>query len=151
MDGTVEGGPAWLEAPDAKGESTTSTWGTVGDYAARVGELNAGGVLVLGSDYPVAPFAALPIMADAQLRHPVEDAETPPVLPDHGLSPAEALAGYTTEPFAAIGEEGGFIAVGEPATFTVLDVDPLAVAPEELRLGRVRLTVSDGIITYRRD
>ena len=246
IDGTVEGGTAWLETPDSKGESTTSAWGATEDYAARVRELNAagvptathaigergirevvetlaalpdtgvqhriehiesvpkdiinqlgaagiaasmqpthcthytaadgsddwsqrlgevraarawctrdvidaGGVLALGSDYPVAPFAALPIMADAQLRRPVEDAGVAPVLPEQGLSPAEVLAGYTTEPYAAIGEEAGYLAVGGPATFTVLDVDPLAVDPEELGQGRVLLTVSDGVITHRQD
>lgn len=245
IDGTVEGGTAWLETPDSKGESTTSAWGAIDDYATRVRELSAagvptathaigergirevvetlaalpdtgvqhriehiesvakdiidqlgaagiaasmqpthcthytaadgsddwsqrlgavraarawctrdvidaGGVLALGSDYPVAPFAALPIMADAQLRRPVEDAGVAPVLPEQGLSPAEALAGYTTEPYAAIGEEGGYLAVGLAATFTVLNVDPLAAAPEDLGQGKVLLTVSDGIITHRR-
>lgn len=245
IDGTVEGGTAWLETPDSKGESTTSAWGAIDDYAARVRELNAagvptathaigergirevvetlaalddtgvqhriehiesvakdiidqlgaagiaasmqpthcthyttadgsddwsqrlgevraarawctrdvidaGGVLALGSDYPVAPFDVLPIMADAQLRRPVEDADASPVLPEQGLSPAEALAGYTTEPYAAIGEEGGFLAVGGPATLTVLDVDPMVVSPEELGRGQVLLTMSDGIITHRR-
>lgn len=243
IDGTVEGGTAWLETPDSKGESTTSAWGGIDDYAARVRELNAagvptathaigergirevvetlaalpktgvqhriehiesvakdvidqmgaagiaasmqpahcthytaadgsddwsqrlgevraarawctrdvidaGGVLALGSDYPVAPFEVLPIMADAQLRRPVEEAESTPVLPEQGLTPAEVLAGYTTEPFSAIGEEGGFLAVGAPATFTVLDVDPLAVEPEELGQGQVLLTVSEGIVTH---
>ena len=132
------------------------------DWSQRLGEqraarawctrdvIDAGGVLALGSDYPVAPFEVLPIMADAQLRRPVEDTSAQPILPEQGLSPAEALAGYTTEPFAAIGKEGGFITVGGPATFTVLDVDPLDATPEEQGSGQALLTISEGIITYRR-
>lgn len=244
IDGTVEGGTAWLETPDSKGESMTSTWSDIEAYAARIRDLNAAGVptathaigergirevvevlaalpdtgvqhriehiesvakdvidkmgtagiaasmqpthcthytradgsddwsrrlgedrarrawctrdvlnsgaiLALGSDYPVAPFHALRIMADAQLRRPVEDAEVAPVLPEQGLTAGEALAGYTTGPHAAIGESGGFLAIGKPASFTVLDVDPLAVDAEALGNASVLLTVSDGLVTHR--
>ncbi|RBP64972.1 hypothetical protein DFO66_10578 [Brevibacterium sanguinis] len=244
IDGTVEGGTAWLETPDSKGESTTSVWGGIEAYAARVRALNeagvptathaigergirevaetlaalpdtgtqhriehiesvgrdvielmgragiaasmqpthcthytradgsddwsqrlgedrakrawctrdvldAGAILALGSDYPVAPYDALAIMADAQLRRPVEDAGADPILPEQGLTAAEALAGYTTGPHRAIGEDGGYLAVGAPASFAVLDVDPLAVEAEALGSARVLLTVSDGHITHR--
>ncbi len=244
IDGTVEGGTAWLETPDAKGECTTSVWGGIEAYAKRVRELNdagvptathaigergirevaetlavlpdtgtqhriehiesvgrevidlmgragiaasmqpthcthytradgsddwsqrlgedrakrawctrdvldAGAILALGSDYPVAPFDALRIMADAQLRRPVEDPEATPVLPEQGLTAAEALAGYTTGPHRAIGETGGFLAADAPASFTVLDVDPLTVDAEILGGAAVLLTVSDGLVTHR--
>ncbi|WP_309131193.1 amidohydrolase family protein [Brevibacterium sp.] len=243
IDGTVEGGTAWLETPDSRGEGTTSAWEGIDAYAARVSQLNsagvptathaigergirevaetlaalpdtgvqhriehiesvgrdvidllgragiaasmqpthcthytradgsddwsqrlgedrarrawctrdvldAGAILALGSDYPVAPFDALKIMADAQLRRPVDDAAAAPILPEQGLTAAEALAGYTRGPWAAIGERGGFLAVGEPAAFTVLDVDPLTVAPEVLGDATVLLTVSDGLVTH---
>lgn len=244
IDGTVEGGTAWLETPDAKGENTESVWGGIETFAARVRELNAAGVptathaigergirevaetlaalpdtgvthriehiesvpkdvieligrsgiaasmqpthcthytmadgsddwstrlgetrasrawcirdvidagavVALGSDYPVAPYPVLPIMADAQLRRPVEDPSAAPVLPEQAITAAEALAGFTTGPQSAIGESGGFLAVGQPASITVLDVDPLAADAETLGAGRVLLTVSDGIVTYR--
>ena len=244
IDGTVEGGTAWLETPDTKGENVVSAWGGIDEYAARVraldengvptathaigergirevaetlaalpengvthriehiesvpktvldligragiaasmqpthcthytradgsdewsirlGEvraarawcirdaIDAGAVVALGSDYPVAPYPVLPIMADAQLRRPVEDPSVAPVLPEQTITAAEALAGYTTGPQSAIGATGGFIAVGQPASFAVLDVDPLTVDPQTLGSGRVLLTVSDGIITHR--
>lgn len=244
IDGTIEGGTAWLETPDTKGENTESAWGGIEGYAARIRQLNAAGVptathaigergirevaetlaalpdtgvrhriehiesvprsvlelmgragiaasmqpthcthytkadgsdewsirlgevrahrawcirdaidagatLALGSDFPVVPYPVLPIMADAQLRRPLEDPTAAPVLPEQAITAAEALAGYTTGPHRAIGEEGGFLAVGQPATFTVLDVDPLAVSAEELGAGHVLLTVSEGLITHR--
>lgn len=246
IDGTVEGGTAWLETPDTKGESTESVWGRIEDYAARVRKFNAAGVptathaigergirevaetlaglpatgaqhriehiesvpkdvieligragiaasmqpthcthytkadgsddwsirlgqsraarawcirdvidsgavLALGSDYPVAPFPVLPIMADAQLRRPVEEPSVVPVLPEQAITAVEALAGYTTGPQAAIGESGGFLAVGQPASVVVLDVDPLTVDAETLGAGQVLLTVSDGVVTHRRE
>ncbi|MHC6175909.1 amidohydrolase [Glutamicibacter sp. X7] len=244
IDGTVEGGTAWLETPDTKGESTASAWGEIGAYARRVAQLHAasvptathaigergirevvqtlaalpsngvqhriehiesvprpvidqlaaagiaasmqpthcthytkadgsddwstrlgrdraarawctrdvldaGAILALGSDFPVAPYPVLPIMADAQLRRPVHDSNAAPILPEQAITAAEALAGFTTGPQRAIGRSGGTLAVGAAASFTVLDVDPLRVAPEELAEGQVLLTVSDGLITYR--
>lgn len=244
IDGTVEGGTAWLETPDTKGENIASVWGGIEAYSARVRELNAAGVptathaigergirevaetladlpdlgvthriehiesvprdvigligragiaasmqpthcthytkadgsdewsvrlgevraarawcirdvidsgaaLALGSDFPVAPYPVLPIMADAQLRRPVEDPSIDPVLPEQSITAVEALAGYTTGPQAAIGESGGYLAVGRPASLAVLDVDPLVADAETLGAGRVLLTVSEGIVTHR--
>ncbi|WP_169251796.1 hypothetical protein [Brevibacterium sp. 'Marine'] len=51
--------------------------------------LDAGAILALGSDYPVAPYEILKIMADAQLRRPVDEPETAPILPDQALTAAE--------------------------------------------------------------
>ncbi|MEL4505715.1 amidohydrolase family protein [Luteococcus sp. H138] len=243
IDGTVEGGTAWLETPDSHGESTDSLWGGVRDYARRVAQfhaagvptathaigergirevvevlaalptngvqhriehvesvgrdviqqmgaagiavsmqpthcthhthadgndewsrrlgperaarawctrdvLDSGAVLALGSDYPVAPFEVLKIMADAQLRRPVDDPSVAPVLPDQALTAREVLAGFTTGPRAAIGESGGSLELGGPATFVVLDVDPLAVPAERLGTARVLLTLSEGLLTH---
>jgi predicted amidohydrolase YtcJ len=244
IDGTVEGGTAWLETPDTKGENTESAWGSIEGYAARVRALNAAGVptathaigergirevaetlaalpdtgtqhriehiesvnkdvidfigsagvaasmqpthcthytradgsdewsirlgeiraarawcirdvidsgavLALGSDFPVAPYPVLPIMADAQLRRPVDDPSVEPVLPAQAITASEALAGYTTGPQSAIGNDGGYLAVGQPATLTILNVDPIAASAESLGAGEVLLTVSEGIVTYR--
>ncbi|WP_313812463.1 amidohydrolase family protein [Glutamicibacter sp.] len=243
IDGTVEGGTAWLETPDSKGESTTSAWGNIEAYAQRIAQLHraqvptathaigergirevvetlaalpengvqhriehiesvprevieqmaaagiaasmqpthcthytkadgsddwsvrlgtaraarawcirdvldAGAILALGSDYPVAPYPVLPIMADAQLRRPVEDEQAAPILPEQAITAAEALAGYTTGPHSAIGQDGGVLSLGAPGSFTVLDVDPLNATPQELGTGRVLLTVSEGLITF---
>ncbi len=244
IDGTVEGGTAWLETPDIHGENTESVWRDHAAYAERIARFHAAGiptathaigergirfvvetlaalpaggpqhriehiesvakdvidrlaaagiaasmqpthcthytradgsddwsrrlgetrahrawctrdvrdsgaVLALGSDFPVAPFNPLEIMADAQLRRPAGSPEVEPVLPEQGLTAREALEGYTTQPGAAIGERSGVLAVDEPASFAVLDVDPLAADPDALAAGRVLLTVSDGLVTHR--
>lgn len=244
IDGTVEGGTAWLETPDIHGENTESVWRDRAAYAARIARFHAAGIptathaigergirfvvdtlaalpaggpqhriehiesvardvidrlgaagiaasmqpthcthytradgsddwsqrlgetrahrawctrdvrdagaiLALGSDFPVAPFNPLEIMADAQLRRPAGSPAVEPVLPEQGLTAREALEGYTTQPGAAIGERTGRLAVGEPASFAVLDVDPLAAAPDALAAGRVLLTVSEGLVTHR--
>lgn len=113
--------------------------------------VDAGAVLALGSDYPVAPYNPFEIMADAQLRRPAGRFEAAPVLPEQGLTAAEALAGYTIQAAASIGAPAGTgtLAVGELASFTVLDVDPLAVDADVLATARALLTVSEGIVTHR--
>lgn len=246
IDGTVEGGTAWLETPDSKGESTTSVWGDISAYAHRISQLHragvptathaigergirevvetlaalprtgvqhriehiesvskdvidkmaaagiaasmqpthcthytkadgsddwsvrlgskraarawcvrdvleAGAVLALGSDYPVAPYPVLPIMADAQLRRPVHESDAAPILPEQAITAAQALAGYTTGPQRAVGLDAGSLVIGAAASFTVLDVDPLEVSPQRLAEGQVLLTVSEGLITYSQD
>lgn len=244
IDGTVEGGTAWLETPDIHGENTESVWRDHGAYAERIARFHAAGVptathaigergirfvvetlaglpaggpqhriehiesvakdvidrlgaagiaasmqpthcthytradgsddwsqrlgetrahrawctrdvrdsgavLALGSDFPVAPFNPLEIMADAQLRRPAGSPGVDPVLPEQGLTALEALQGYTTQPGAAIGERSGRLVVGEAASFAVLDLDPLTADPDELASGSVLLTVSDGLVTHR--
>lgn len=244
IDGTVEGGTAWLETPDSKGESTSSVWGDVESYARRItylhnasvptathaiGErgirevvetlaalprtgvqhriehiesvsrevidamaaagiaasmqpthcthytkadgsddwstrlgperaarawctrdvIDAGAILALGSDYPVAPYPVLAIMADAQLRRPVHQNGELPIVAEQAITAAEALAGYTTGPQRAIGKDSGQLEVGSSASFLVLDRDPLSVDPETLAEGKILLTVSEGEITYQ--
>ncbi|WP_102158816.1 amidohydrolase [Zhihengliuella halotolerans] len=244
IDGTVEGGTAWLDTPDSRGENTASVWTDVDRYARcvaffhergiqtathAIGERgirfaaetlaalpstgvqhriehiesvpddvvrliarhgiaasiqpthcthytradgsddwsvrlgadrasrawptrdfrNAGAILALGSDWPIAPFEPLPIMADAQLRRPVDRADVDPVLPAQGLTALQALEGYTTHAHRAIGSDGGSLAAGAPADFVVLDCDPLASSAERLGSARVLLTARSGRITHQ--
>lgn len=44
IDGTVEGGTAWLSMPDAEGEGLASTWAPAEAYAQRVRRFHAAGV-----------------------------------------------------------------------------------------------------------
>ncbi|MDL9980278.1 amidohydrolase [Microbacterium sp. ASV49] len=44
IDGTVEGGTAWLDAPDALGKSTTSFWSDHDAYAGRVALFHERGI-----------------------------------------------------------------------------------------------------------
>jgi predicted amidohydrolase YtcJ len=244
LDGTIDGGTAWLDAPDTHGESTGSVWSDPADYAAamrffsengigtathaigdaatrfalatisqlqvpggggpvhriehaetlpddlvdafpasgaiasmqpthcthfvradhtdnwseRLGPARAGrawrthaladaGVTVaLGSDWPVAPFEPLAIMADAQLRRDVAQPDVDPVLPEESLTALQALEGYTIGAARAAGvaHSEGSIAVGKVADLTILAADPLAISPDELAETAILATVVNG-------
>jgi predicted amidohydrolase YtcJ len=245
LDGTIDGGTAWLEAPDTHGQSTHSTWSDPAGYAAAIrffaangigtathaigdaairfaletiGRLDSGGghavhriehaetlpdelldafpasgaiasmqpthcthflradrtdnwserlgperagrawrtrsvadagvILALGSDWPVAPFEPLAIMADAQLRRDVARADLEPVAWEERLTARQALEAYTMGSAAAAGvaETQGSVSVGKVADLTVLAADPLAVSPEQLAATAVLATVVDGEI-----
>jgi predicted amidohydrolase YtcJ len=248
LDGTIDGGTAWLDRPDTHGESTTSVWTDPADYGAamrffsehgigtathaigdaaircaldtisqlrvsggggavhriehaetlpddlvdafpasgaiasmqpthcthfvradhtdnwserlgperarnawRTRSLAAAGVtLALGSDWPVAPFEPLAIMADAQLRRDVADPDLDPVAPEEGLTARQALEGYTVGAAIAAGVENteGSISVGKVADLTILAADPLAVSPEVLAGTAILATVVGGEIQF---
>ncbi|MGY1642700.1 amidohydrolase [Geodermatophilus sp. SYSU D00703] len=247
VDGTIDNGTAWLEQPDALGESTDSFWPDPADYTAAVRALAAAGVptathaigdaavrhvldaldglgaspsgphrvehietlpgpligrfvrqgvvasmqpthcthftradhtdnwsarlgseradrawrcrdlrnagvpLVLGSDWPVAPFDPRRVLADAQLRRPAGEPDVPPVQPHQGLTPLMALQGYTSQAADAAGESAaaGRIAVGMRADLTAFAVDPLRADPDELADAPIAVTVVDGAVVHR--
>ncbi|MFT4083285.1 MAG: amidohydrolase family protein [Nocardioides sp.] len=100
---------------------------------------SAGGVVALGSDWPIAPYDPRWIMADAQLRRRFDRPGTEPLQPHQALSAREALEGFTVQAALASGEAGhrGRIAPGYDADLTVFAEDPLDLAPEEL--GRIEV------------
>ena len=110
----------------------------------------AGVTLALGSDWPVAPFEPLAIMADAQLRRDVAHPDLDPVLPEESLTARQALAGYTIGAAIAAGVDRteGSISVGKVADLTILAADPLAVSPEELAGTAILATVVGGEIQF---
>jgi predicted amidohydrolase YtcJ len=124
------------------------------DRAARAWRTRAlaqGGVtLALGSDWPVAPFEPLDIMADAQLRRDVAHPDDDPVLPEESLTARQALEGYTIGAAIAAGvaHSEGSISVGKVADLTILAADPLAIPPEELARAKILATVVDGEIQF---
>ena len=106
--------------------------------------IDAGAVLALGSDWPVADAGpAARGSPPPQLRR--VDGE--PVVPAQALTAHEALAGYTLAPAYAAGEEGvaGRIRVGMRADLTGLAVDPVDAPAAELPENPVWLTVVDGM------
>ncbi len=109
--------------------------------------------VVLGSDWPIAPYAPLGVMAGARHRRPTRDLAQPPHGIDQALSPLQALQGITVHPAWVAGEEerAGRPAVGHRADLTVLADDPLAVADTDLAALPVLLTVVDGRPTHRAD
>ena len=245
LDGTIDGGTAWLDAPDTHGQSTHSTWSDPDDYAAAMGFFAANGIgtathaigdaatrcaietigrlnaasgtathriehaetlpddlvaafpasgaiasmqpthcthfvrsdsadnwserlgpsraarawrtrslveagvtLALGSDWPVAAFEPLDIMADAQLRRDVARPDAEPIAPEESLSALQALEAYTlgSATAAGVARSEGSIGVGKVADLTVLAGDPLAISPEQLAQTPVLATVVGGDI-----
>ncbi|MEV6327358.1 amidohydrolase [Streptomyces sp. NPDC051909] len=112
---------------------------------------DSGATVVLGSDWPIAPFPPLGVMAGARHRRPTNDLTQPPHNPDQALTPLEALRAMTVNPaFAASEEHGaGRIAVGHRADLTVLGADPLTTRSTELADVPVVLTAVNGRVTYR--
>jgi hypothetical protein len=111
--------------------------------------LDAGAVLALGSDWPVANADPRLGMAVAQLRRlPARDDA---VLPDQALTAHEALAGYTLAPAYAAGEEGvaGRIHEGMRADLTGLAFDPVDAPAAELPDNPVWLTVVGGRVVHQ--
>ncbi|MEU5219807.1 amidohydrolase [Streptomyces sp. NPDC020807] len=113
--------------------------------------VDSGATVVLGSDWPIAPFPPLGVMAGARHRRPSRDLAQAPHGPEQALTALEALRGMTTGAAYAAGEEGeaGRLAVGYRADLTVLGADPLTTAPTELPDVPVRLTVVGGRVTFR--
>ncbi|MFI1990228.1 amidohydrolase [Actinoplanes sp. NPDC020271] len=82
IDGTVDGGTAWLDEPDTHGESTACFWPDPAEYAAAAGYLAGHGVPIVthaigdaGIRYVLDTFAALPRM---RVPHRIEHLETMP-------------------------------------------------------------------------
>ncbi|MFF0435891.1 amidohydrolase [Streptomyces sp. NPDC004327] len=112
---------------------------------------DSGATVVLGSDWPIAPFPPLGVMAGARHRRPTRDLTQPPHGPDQALTPLEALRGMTVNAAFAAGEEhdAGRVAIGYRADLTVLGADPLTTGAAELAEVPVVLTAVDGRVTHR--
>lgn len=119
--------------------------------AWRCGDLRTAGItLGLGSDWPIAPFEPLPILADAQLRRRAGRPGERPVLPAQALTARQSLEGYTSHAAKAAGAwaVSGSVTVGKRADFTVFEVDPLSVAPDALAASKVLATFVDGVVQH---
>ncbi|MEV6951272.1 amidohydrolase [Streptomyces sp. NPDC051183] len=105
---------------------------------------DAGAVLALGSDWPVAHHDARQVLATA--RSPLGAAAA-----GRALTGLMAVEGMTSHAALAAGEEAvaGRIAPGCRADLTAFVLDPVTAPPDELAGTPVRLTVSGGRITHR--
>ncbi|WP_405776667.1 amidohydrolase [Streptomyces sp. NBC_00859] len=112
---------------------------------------DSGAVVVLGSDWPIAAYPPLEVMAGARHRRPTRDLGQAPHGPEQALTALEALQGVTVNAAYAAGEEheAGRVAVGHRADLTVLAADPLTTGATELPHVPVLLTVLDGEPTHR--
>ncbi|MEU9440195.1 amidohydrolase [Streptomyces sp. NPDC048304] len=110
----------------------------------------AGARVVLGSDWPIAPYPPLQVMAGARHRRPA-DLSLPPHGPNQALTALQALQGLTVNPAWTAVEEtlAGRLTVGGRADLTVLADDPLKVADTDLAQLPVLLTAVGGRVTHR--
>jgi predicted amidohydrolase YtcJ len=121
-------------------------------HTMRSGDLSAAGALVvLGSDWPVAPFDPRLGFFAAQLRRAPDLDDEGAIGASRPLSGLETLAGYTTNAAIAIGEEGvaGALRPGYRADFVAWAADPADCPPAEVVDLPVRATVVDGVVAYR--
>jgi predicted amidohydrolase YtcJ len=122
-----------------------------GAYAWRTLR-EAGAPLVFSSDLPGSDWSPFYGLHSAMTREDTSGAPPGGWYPAQRMTAEEAVRGYTAwGAFAGFDErDGGTIAVGKRADFTVMTVDPFRAAPRALLRGNVVLTVSRGRVTYRR-
>jgi predicted amidohydrolase YtcJ len=110
-----------------------------------------GGVVALGSDWPVVPFDPFLALTAAVNRQTVDGHPAGGWLPSEKLSLPDALAAYGHgSAFAAFADERrGTLRVGTDADVIVLDRDILAGGPSSIIGATVALTVVAGRIVHR--
>ncbi|MGN5377946.1 amidohydrolase family protein [Streptomyces lasalocidi] len=110
----------------------------------------AGARIVLGSDWPIAPYPPLEAMAGARHRRPA-DLSPPPHGPAQALTPLQALQGMTVNAAWAAGRRHGQgrSPWGTAPTSRSWPTIRAAVADTDLADLPVVLTVVGGRVTYR--
>jgi predicted amidohydrolase YtcJ len=141
----------WLEPDRSDNWSRRLGGGERCDRAFRMRDLiESGATVTLGSDWPVARYDWREGMAAAQLRRPPGFADRAPY-DDQAIDALTALHGYTTQPAVTVGDENrlGRLTPGRLADITVLEEDPVQVAPDDLIHDPVVLTVVGGEVVFR--
>ena len=102
---------------------------------------DAGGVLVLGSDWPIAGYDAREVLGYARLRRRPGTRDSP-VTPEQALTGLMALEGMTTHAAVADGTaaDAGRIAVGCRADLTAFTLDPVDAPADEVADAPIRVT-----------
>jgi hypothetical protein len=110
-----------------------------------------GGVVALGSDWPVVPFDPFLALNAAVNRQTVEGHPAGGWLPSEKLSLPDALAayGHGSAHAAFADERRGTLRVGADADLVVLDRDILAGGPSSIIGTTVALTVVGGHVVHR--
>lgn len=121
-------------------------------HVMRSGDLSAAGALVvLGSDWPVAPFDPRLGLFAARARRPPDSDDERAIGASRPLSGEEALAGYTRNAAEAIGEEGvaGMLRPGYRADLVAWGEDPADCPVADLPELPVLATVVGGEVVHR--
>jgi predicted amidohydrolase YtcJ len=111
--------------------------------------IDAGAMVALGSDWPVAQTDARIGLAWARLRREPGNPDAPVFEPDQRLTPYQALQGMTVWAALAQGDRDlGVIAPGYRADLVVWEDSPLDVGADELLDLPVRTTMVGGHPVY---
>lgn len=113
----------------------------------------AGAVLAFGSDWTVAPLSPILGIYAAVTRRTLDGRNPGGWVPAEKVSVEESVRAYTVNGAWVEFAEAvkGSIAAGKLADLIVLDRDIFAIPPEEIATAKVRMTVVDGRIVYRKD
>ena len=106
-------------------------------------------MVALGSDWPIAPFDARWVIADAQLRRRWDGQDdTDRSLPDAGAHPADGAGGlhHPRRRGRRAGRPVGHDQRGQAGRPDRVHLDPLAAPPDEFAVAPIALTVVDGAI-----
>lgn len=111
---------------------------------------DAGAPVVMGSDWPIAPYDPRQILVCARFRRLAEQTAAEAVQPSQALTGIEALAGLTNVAAHAVHEEAisGALQPGMRADLTALSVDPISASADALSSATCLLTMMDGRITH---
>ncbi len=111
--------------------------------------LSRGVTLAFSSDAPVEPCNPWEGVYAAVTRGAAEGLPAARLWAGEALTTEEAVRCYTETAHRITGERLGRLSVGYPADFVVVDRDPLALPPAELRGVRVLATFVGGAEVYR--
>ena len=122
-----------------------------GTYAFR-SILEAGGTLVFGSDWFVAPVDPLLGIWAAVARQTLDGANPGGWYPEQRITVEEALRAYTSaNAFGNFAEsDRGTLREGMLADIVVLDRDLRTIPPDEIRNANVQVTIVGGRVVYEK-
>ncbi|MGW3140952.1 amidohydrolase [Streptomyces sp. NPDC001139] len=111
--------------------------------------LRSGARLAAGSDWPVSSPDPLQGVHVAVNRRAPDSDDAPVFLPAERIGLAEALTAYTAgSAYVNHLDDTGRVRVGHLADLVVLDRDPFAAPPQEIRWTRVAMTFVGGEAVY---
>ena len=113
--------------------------------------VGSGANVVLGSDWPVAPYDPRLGFFAAQRRYAPDVVDHRPLGRSRALTGLETLIGYTANAARVDGGDGGVLRVGAPADLVAWGDDVVEVAPEDVTDLPVHLTVVNGAVAHQRD
>lgn len=122
-----------------------------GTYAFR-SILDAGGTLMFGSDWTVAPLDPMAGIWAAVTRQTIDGANPDGWVPEQKITVEEALRAYTaTNAYGLFAEqERGVIRPGMKADIAILGEDILTIPADRIREVKVAATMVGGKVVYRR-